>query len=173
MVGFFIFMLCLAIILIGDYLQQAFDREKNFSSFCGSHYEDLVEECKKDQVTLKWVFTLNERFKKFFESKDYISSVPYEEFEFDVPTEKGRIRRIRAQIIIDKKRNLKLAINNHGLPKHMGIVYFDKYLSNCVGLNNDGSDNGLTELINNCKKAAFNDGIGKAKKEKIEKLINQ
>lgn len=173
MVGFLLFMSSLATILIADYLQQAFEQEKKFSRFCESHYEDLVEECKKDQVTLKWVFTLNERFKKFFESKDYISSAPYEEFEFDVPTEKGRIGRIRAQIIIDEKRNLKLAINNYGCAKYMGIVYFDKYLSNCVGLNNDGSDNGLTELINICKKVAFNDGIGKAKKEKIEKLINQ
>lgn len=138
-----------------------------------SDYNYLVNQCVRDHIVLNWVTTLESRFKKFFESKHYISAVPYEEFEFDVPTEKGRIRRIRAQIIIDKKRNLKLAINNYGFAKVMGIVYFDKYLSNCVGLNNDGSDNGLTELINRCKKAAFNDGIGKAKKEKIEKLINQ
>lgn len=172
MVVFFSFMLYLAALPIADYLQQVFEREKKFR-FCDSNYEDLVEECKKDQVTLKWVFTLDKKFKKFIESKDYVSSAPYEEFEFDVPTEKGRIRRIRAQIIIDKKRNLKLSINNHGLPKDMGIVYFDKYLSNCVGLNNDGSDNGLTEFINSCKKAAFDDGIVKVRKENIEKLINQ
>lgn len=158
---------------IADYLKKACEKDENFSLFCDSNYENLVEECKKDQVTLKWVFTLDEKFKKFFESKDYISAVPYEEFKFDVPTEKGRYGCIRAQIIIDKKRNLKLVINNYGLAKDMGIAYFDKYLSNCVGLNNDGSDNGLTELINRCKKTAFNDGIGKARKEKIEKLINQ
>lgn len=172
MVVFFSFMLYLAALPIADYLQQVFEREKKFR-FCDSNYEDLVEECKKDQVTLKWVFTLDKKFKKFIESKDYVSSAPYEEFEFDVPTEKGRIRRIRAQIIIDRKRNLKLAINNYGFTKCMGIVYFDKYLSNCVGLNNDGSDNGLTELINSCKKAAFDDGIVKVRKENIEKLINQ
>jgi len=169
-----LFILCLAIMFfIADYLKKACEKDENFSLFCDSNYENLVEECKKDQVTLKWVFTLDEKFKKFFESKDYISAVPYEEFKFDVPTEKGRYGCIMAQIIIDKKRNLKLVINNYGLAKDMGIAYFDKYLSNCVGLNNDGSDNGLTELINRCKKTAFNDGIGKARKEKIEKLINQ
>lgn len=89
MIKFFLFiLLCLAIMFfIADYLKKDCEKDENFSFFCGSNYENLIEECKKDQVTLKWVFTLDEKFKRFFESKDYISAVPYEEFKFDVPTE--------------------------------------------------------------------------------------
>lgn len=136
-----------------------------------SDYNNLVRLCVIDHIVLNWVTTLESRFKKFIESNEYATTVPYDKFMLNIPHETHSYIVINAFIAVDKKRNLKLIINF--MPSKYDEGRTDKYLKYCVGINSDGSDNGLSSFIEKCKKTVMMHELEKKKIETVEKLINK
>ena len=134
-------------------------------------YDGLVSLCVRDHIVLNWVTTLESRFKKFIESDEYATTVPYDKFMLNIPHKTHSYIGMNAFIAVDKKRNLKLTINFE--PSKYDEGRTDKYLKYCVGINSDGSDNGLSSFIEKCSKTVMMHDLGKKKIKTIEKLINK
>lgn len=134
-------------------------------------YDALVRQCVIDHIVLNWVTTLETRFKKFIESDEYATTVPYDKFILNIPHKAHSYIGINAFIAVDKKRNLKLTINFE--PSKYDEGRTDKYLKYCIGINSDGSDNGLSSFIEKCSKTVMMHDLEKKKKETVEKLINK
>lgn len=161
----------LAYVVIQLYDEVQTDRD-TIKQSVNSDYNDLVNQCVRDHIVLNWVTTLESRFKKFIESDEYATTVPYDKFMLNIPhkTTYSYIG-INAFIAVDKKRNLKLTINFE--PSKYDEGRTDKYLKYCVGINSDGSDNGLSSFIEKCSKTVMMHDLGKKKIKTIEKLINK
>lgn len=136
-----------------------------------SDYNNLVRLCVRDHIVLNWVTTLESRFKKFIESDEYATTVPYDKFRLNIPHKTYSYIDISAFIAVDKKRNLKLTIDFE--PSKYDEGRTDKYLKYCVGINSDGSDNGLSSFIEKCSKTVMTHNLEKKKKETVENLINK
>jgi hypothetical protein len=134
-------------------------------------YDFLIRQCVRDHIVLNWVTTLESRFKKFIESDEYATTVPYDKFMLNVPHKTQSHIDITAFIAVDKNRNLKLAIDFE--PSKYDEGRTDKYLRYCVGINSDGSDNGLSSFIEKCSKTVMMHDLEKKKIETVEKLINK
>ena len=146
--------------------------EKNKTKqFVNSDYNYLIKQCVRDHIVLNWVTTLETRFKKFIESNEYATTVPYDKFMLNIPHRAHSHIGINAFIAVDKKRNLKLTINFE--PSKYDEGRTDKYLKYCVGINSDGRDNGLSSFIEKCRKTVMMHDLEKKKKETVEKLINK
>lgn len=136
-----------------------------------SDYNDLIRQCVRDHIVLNWVTTLESRFKKFIESDEYATTVPYDKFMLNIPHRAHSYIGINAFIAVDKKRNLKLTINFE--PSKYDEGRTDKYLEYCVGINSDGSDNGLSSFIEKCSKTVMTHDLEKKKIKTVENLINK
>jgi len=135
-------------------------------------YNNLVRLCVRDHIVLNWVTTLESRFKNFIESNEYATTVPYDKFMLNIPHKAHTyIGGIKAFIAVDKKRNLKLTIDFE--PSKYDEGRSDKYLKYCVGINSDGSDNGLSSFIEKCSKTVMTHNLEKKKIETVENLINK
>lgn len=170
--GLFI-MLCIiglsyGVIQIYDAIQMEKDTIKQSVN---SDYNDLIRQCVRDHIVLNWVTTLESRFKKFIESDEYATTVPYDKFMLNIPHKAHSYIGISAFIAVDKKRNLKLTINFE--PSKYDEGRTDKYLKYCVGINSDGSDNGLSSFIEKCSKTVMTHDLEKKKIKTVEKLINK
>lgn len=136
-----------------------------------SDYNNLVRLCVRDHIVLNWVTTLESRFKNFIESNEYATTVPYDKFMLNIPHKAHSYIGIKAFIAVDKKRNLKLTIDFE--PSKYDEGRTDKYLKYCVGINSDGSDNGLSSFIEKCSKTVMTHNLEKKKIETVENLINK
>lgn len=162
---------CIIVIFYGimqvyDDIQQEKDKIKRSVN---SDYELLVKLCVKDHIVLNWVTTLESKFKKFIESDEYATIVPYDKFMLNIPHKVHPY--FDAFIAVDEKRNLKLTINFE--PSKYDEGRTDKYLEYCVGINSDGSDNGLSSFIEKCRKTVMMHELEKKKIETVENLINK
>ena len=160
--------LAYAIIQLYDDAQTDKDKIKQSVNW---DYNNLVRLCVRDHIVLNWVTTLESRIKKFIESNEYATTVPYDKFMLNIPHKAHSHIGINAFIAVDKKRNLKLTINFE--PSKYDEGRTDKYLKYCVGINSDGSDNGLSNFIEKCSKTVMTHDLEKKKIETVEKLINK
>lgn len=160
----------LAYVVIQSYDDAQTDKDKIKQSVT-LDYDWLIRQCVRDHIVLNWVTTLESRFKKFIESDEYATTVPYDKFMLNIPHRAHSHIGINAFIAVDKKRNLKLTINFE--PSKYDEGRTDKYLRYCVGINSDGSDNGLSSFIEKCSKTVMTHDLEKKKIETVEKLINK
>ena len=167
-IALIVIVLAYAVIQLYDEVQTSKDIIKQSVN---SDYNDLVNQCVRDHIVLNWVTTLESRFKKFIESDEYATTVPYDKFMLNIPHKTHSYIGMNAFIAVDKKRNLKLTINFE--PSKYDVDRTDKYLKYCVGINSDGSDNGLSSFIEKCSKTVMMHDLGKKKIKTIEKLINK
>ena len=164
-------LIVLAYVAIQLYDEVQTDKDRIKQSV-NSDYNDLVNQCVRDHIVLNWVTTLESRFKKFIESDEYATTVPYDKFMLNIPHRAhSSYIGVHAFIAVDKKRNLKLTINFE--PSKYNVDRTDKYLKYCVGINSDGSDNGLSSFVEKCSKTVMTHDLEKKKKETVEKLINK
>jgi hypothetical protein len=167
--------IALIVIVLVYALKQSYDEfqtdEDKIKQSVNLDYNYLVNQCVRDHIVLNWLTTLESRFKKFIESDEYATTVPYDKFMLNIPHKTHSYIAIRAFITVDKKRNLKLTISFGSSGYDEGRS--DKYLKYCVGINSDGSDNGLSSFIEKCSKTVMAHDLEKKKKETVEKLINE
>ena len=167
-IALFVIVLAYAVIQLYDDVQTDKDKIKQSVN---SDYNYLVNQCIRDHIVLNWVTTLESRFKTFIESNEYATTVPYDKFMLNIPHRAHSHIGINAFIAVDKKRNLKLTINFE--PSKYDEGRTDKYLKYCVGINSDGSDNGLSNFIEKCSKTVMTHDLEKKKKETVENIINK
>jgi len=167
-IALFVIVLAYAVIQLYDDVQTDKDKIKQSVN---SDYNYLVNQCIRDHIVLNWVTTLESRFKNFIESNEYATTVPYDKFMLNIPHRAHSHIGINAFIAVDKKRNLKLTINFE--PSKYDEGRTDKYLKYCVGINSDGSDNGLSNFIEKCSKTVMTHDLEKKKKETVENIINK
>lgn len=164
---FFISLACVLIILLMVYeiISESQEREYEIKSDVNLSFDNLYLLFKRNPNDLNWLCTLNERFEAFIQSKEYETIKPYEVFSLTLPSLKYYNLTVKPYIVVDKKLNLKFAVNYH---KDSTVKYIDTFLKYCPTYGKE-----LDEFINNINNKIMNESLQKQRIKTIENIINK
>lgn len=127
-------------------------------------YNELVENCIYDPITLNWVNSLNKRFEKFMRSNEYQVRKPYDKFHLKIAAKIhcGLI----AFIVVDKNLNLKFVVNFEPSAHDGGKT--DLYLKYCIGYGKE-----IDDFIKKCNDTVMKYNLENKRIRTVEDIINK
>jgi hypothetical protein len=160
LIGVGIFILCGIMSIYNDHEEQKDKAKREVLS----DYNELIENCKYDPITLNWVTSLNKRFENFMRSNEYQVRKPYDKFRLKIAA-KGCCWLI-AFIAVDKNLNLKFVVNFEPSAYDGGKT--DLYLSYCIGYGKE-----IDDFIKKCSDTVMNYNLENKRIKTIEDIINK
>lgn len=127
-------------------------------------YNELVENCIYDPITLNWVNSLNKRFEKFMRSNEYQVRKPYDKFHLKIAAKIhcGLI----AFIVVDKNLNLKFVVNFEPSAYDGGKT--DLCLKYCIGYGKE-----IDDFIKKCNDTVMKYNLENKRIRTVEDIINK
>ena len=127
-------------------------------------YNELVENCIYDPITLNWVNSLNKRFEKFMRSNEYQVRKPYDKFHLKIAAKIhcGLI----AFIVVDKNLNLKFVVNFEPSAYDGGKT--DLCLKYCIGYGKE-----IDDFIKKCNDTVMKYNLDNKRIRTVEDIINK
>ena len=127
-------------------------------------YNELVENCIYDPITLNWVNSLNKRFEKFMRSNEYQVRKPYDKFHLKIAAKIhcGLI----AFIAVDKNLNLKFVVNFEPSAHDGGKT--DLCLKYCIGYGKE-----IDDFIKKCNDTVMKYNLENKRIRTVEDIINK
>lgn len=127
-------------------------------------YNELVENCIYDPITLNWVNSLNKRFEKFMRSNEYQVRKPYDKFHLKIAAKIhcGLI----AFIAVDKNLNLKFVVNFE--PSAHDGSKTDLCLKYCIGYGKE-----IDDFIKKCNDTVMKYNLENKRIRTVEDIINK
>lgn len=127
-------------------------------------YNELVENCIYDPITLNWVNSLNKRFEKFMRSNEYQVRKPYDKFHLKIA---AKIHcGLFAFIAVDKNLNLKFVVSFE--PSAYDGDKTDLYLKYCIGYGKE-----IDDFIKKCNDTVMKYNLENKRIRTVEDIINK
>lgn len=165
MLQFFLIGVGVAILWCAESIYGVYEEQKDKAKgevLCD--YNNLIENCKYDPITLNWVNSLNKRFENFMRSNEYQVRKPYDKFHLKIAA-KGYCGLI-AFIAVDKNLNLKFVVNFEPSAYDGGKT--DLYLKYCIGYGKE-----IDDFIKKCNDTVMNYNLENKRIRTVEDIINK
>ena len=127
-------------------------------------YTKMIDQCKRDPISLGWLTSLNDRFKNFINSNEYHTRKPYDFYKLRIHS-RHEYCGFDAFIAVDKHRKVKFVVNFIPSSKYQNTT--DAYLKYCIGYDE------ISDFIKKCEKAVMECKLEKEQINRIENIINK